>query len=81
MSCIEGKGVSKDIHCLAQNAALFVNLFKISFVSKDVIYREALIHQRNFNPSLIGQEKKELDTNMSKGIKIKHWGETFSWHQ
>ena len=26
LSCIEEKGSSKDIHCIAQNAALFVNL-------------------------------------------------------
>ena len=26
LSCIEGKGVGKDTHCSAQNAALFVDL-------------------------------------------------------
>ena len=26
LSCIEGKGGGKDIHCVAQNAALFVDL-------------------------------------------------------
>ena len=27
MSCIEGRGDLKDIHCIAQNVALFVSLF------------------------------------------------------
>ena len=26
LSCVEGKGGLKDIHCTAQNAALFVDL-------------------------------------------------------
>ena len=26
LSCIEGKGVGKDIYCSAQNAAIFVDL-------------------------------------------------------
>ena len=36
LSCIGGKGDGKDIHCNAQNAALFVDLLKISFITTTI---------------------------------------------
>ena len=35
LSCIEGKGGLKDFYCIAQNAALFVDLSKISFYQSE----------------------------------------------
>ena len=46
MTCIEGKGGGKDIHCSAQNAALFFIYHKISFTNSNLATKihEYLIH-------------------------------------